>query len=188
MFGAGDGISYLVGQGELFGLPVDRVDFLRRKLTVDRQPVARKNGEPVFGPPKTASSEREMPLPQVIVDTLAEHLAAYPADPNGLVFRNQRGHPHARTVFDDTWNPAAKRAGLPKSTGMHALRHYYASLLIQHSESVKMVQARLGHASASETLDVYSHLWPDSGDRTRDAIDAVLGSGSPNGSGERAAQ
>jgi len=58
----------------------------------------------------------------------------------------------------------------------HSLRHYYASLLIRHGESVKTLQARLGHASASETLDTYSHLWPDSDDRTRDAIDAVLGS------------
>jgi integrase len=53
--------------------------------------------------------------------------------------------------------------------------HYYASLLIRHGESVKTVQSRLGHASAAETLDTYSHLWPDSDDRTRDAIDSVLG-------------
>ena len=37
------------------------------------------------------------------------------------------------------------------------------------------MQARLGHASAAETLDTYSHLWPDSEDRTRIAVDAVLG-------------
>ena len=58
---------------------------------------------------------------------------------------------------------------------MHALRHYYASLLIRYGESVKTVQARLGHASAAETLDTYTHLWPDSDDRTRAAIDSVLG-------------
>jgi integrase len=55
------------------------------------------------------------------------------------------------------------------------LRHYYASLLIRHGESVKTVQSRLGHASAAETLDTYSHLWPDSDDRTREAVDEVLG-------------
>jgi integrase len=71
---------------------------------------------------------------------------------------------------------AVKKAKLPHGTGFHALRHYYASLLIRHGESVKTVQARLGHASAVETLDTYSHLWPDSDDRTRDAIDSVLGS------------
>jgi integrase len=60
---------------------------------------------------------------------------------------------------------------------MHALRRYYASLLIWFGESVKTVQARLGHATAAETLDTYSHIWPDSDDRTRDAIDSVLGTG-----------
>ena len=39
---------------------------------------------------------------------------------------------------------------------------------------MKTVQARLGHASAAETLDTYSHLWPDSDDRTRAAVDSVL--------------
>ena len=58
---------------------------------------------------------------------------------------------------------------------VHLLRHYYASLLIRHGESVKTVQARLGHASATETLDTYAHLWPDSEDRTREAVDSVLG-------------
>lgn len=37
------------------------------------------------------------------------------------------------------------------------------------------MQCRFGHASAAETLDTYSHLWPDSDDRTREAVDAVLG-------------
>jgi integrase len=62
---------------------------------------------------------------------------------------------------------------------MHDLRHYYASLLIRHGESVKTVQRRLGHATTAETLETYAHLWPDSDDRTRDAVDAVLGATVP---------
>ena len=76
--------------------------------------------------------------------------------------------------FGDVWRAAVKAAGAPGGTGFHQLRHFYASLLIRHGESVKTVQARLGHASASETLDTYSHLWPDSDDRTRAAVDSVL--------------
>ena len=57
---------------------------------------------------------------------------------------------------------------------MHDLRHFYASLLIRHGESIKVVQARLGHATAAETLDTYSHLWPDSDDTTRTAVDSAL--------------
>jgi integrase len=59
------------------------------------------------------------------------------------------------------------------------MRHFYASLLIRHGESVKVVQGRLGHATAAETLDTYSHLWPDSDDTTRAAVDATLGKISP---------
>jgi integrase len=85
------------------------------------------------------------------------------------------GRPITRSVFGHKWRAAVEASGLPDGTGFHALRHYYASLLIRHGESVKTVQARLGHASAVETLDTYSHLWPDSDDRTRDAIYSVLG-------------
>jgi integrase len=39
---------------------------------------------------------------------------------------------------------------------------------------VKVIQARLGHASAKTSLDIYGHLFPDEEDRTRHAIDAAL--------------
>lgn len=50
-----------------------------------------------------------------------------------------------------------------------------ASLLIASGADVKVVQARLRHASAKTTLDTYSHLWPDSDDSTRAAVESVLG-------------
>jgi integrase len=40
--------------------------------------------------------------------------------------------------------------------------------------NVKVVQARLRHASASTTLNTYAHLWPDSDEATRTAVEAVL--------------
>ena len=162
-------------QGEAFGLTVDRVDFLRRTVKVDRQLVLLPGAGPEHAPPKTQASYRTVPLPAVVVDALAAHLAAYPAGESGLIFTNDQGDPISRTRFSDqVWRPALKRAGL-EGAKFHDLRHFYASLLIRHGESVKVVQSRLGHASAAETLDTYSHLWPDSEDRTRAAVDAVLG-------------
>ena len=79
-----------------------------------------------------------------------------------------------RGLWGHQWRPVAKAVGLSLGTGVHALRHYYASLLIRYGESVKTVQTRLGHATAAETLDTYSHMWPDSDDRTREAVDSVL--------------
>jgi hypothetical protein len=37
-----------------------------------------------------------------------------------------------------------------------------------------VVQARLGHALAVETLYVYGHVWPDDEDRTSQAVDELL--------------
>lgn len=163
-----------VRQGEALGLTVDRVNFLRRTLIVDRQLVLLPGGEPYLAPPKTEASMRVIPLPRVAVEALAGHLAAFPAGQDELVFTNDRGRPIRRTAFSAIWRSAVASAGAPQGIGFHSLRHYYASLLIRHGESVKVVQSRLGHASAAETLDTYSHLWPDSDDRTREAIDEVL--------------
>jgi len=142
----------------------------------DRGPSARHDAaSPSFlAPPKTSASVRTIPLPQVVVGALAEHLATFAAHADGFVF-TLGGKPVHRTAFGHLWRPVVKTAGLPTGTGFHAMRHYYASLLIRHGESVKTVQARLGHASAVETLDTYSHLWPDSDERSREAVDSVLG-------------
>src|SRR3954463_4712374 len=160
-------------QGEAFGLGVDRIDFLRRQLTVDRQLITLPGRPPYLAAPKTQASIRTIPLSQVVVDALGAHLNVWPAE--ALLFTTELGAPIRRTAFSArVRRPAANAAGLPQTVTFHALRHFYASLLIRHGESVKTVQARLGHASAAETLDTYSHLWPDSDDRTRAAVDSVL--------------
>lgn len=92
--------------------------------------------------------------------------------PEGWIFTAPQGGPVVCTHFmDGSWRPACAKAGIPKGTGPHALRHHYASLLIKHGESVKTVSERLGHTNAAMTLNIYTHLWPDSEERTRVAVD-----------------
>lgn len=153
-------------QGEIFGLTVDRVDFLRRTITVDRQ-LNGQAGSQEFGPPKTTSSNRVIPLPAFVGLELSRHLATEGIS-DGLIFRGGRGAALSRSTFGDIWRRAAP------GVDFHELRHFYASLLIRHGESVKTVQARLGHKNAQETMDTYAHLWQDSDVRTREAVDLVL--------------
>ena len=68
------------------------------------------------------------------------------------------------------FKPAAARAGLPYRLRFHDLRHTCASLLIAQGASVKAVQAQLGHASATVTLDRYGHLFPDELQRLADRL------------------
>ena len=168
VLGAGAGLR----QGEALGVTRDRVDFLRRRLRVDRQLLNLPNQEPRLVPVKTRASIRTIPLPQVVLDALSAQLASgdAPYGETGLLFP-----PVTRQLFSKIWRASARRAHLPDSITYHSLRHYYASLLIHHGESVKTVQERLGHSSAVMTLNTYSHLWPDSDDRTRAAVDEVLG-------------
>lgn len=171
--GAGCGLRL----GEATGLTVDRVDFLRRTVKVDRQLITPTRGEPRLGPPKRPASNRVVPLPSVVGDELAAHLRRFGQGPEGLIFTTARDLPVRRNSFGDTFRQAAARAGvpLPEWGGFHELRHHYASLLIASGCSVVVVQRRLGHASAQETLNTYSHLWPDDDQRTIDAVDQALG-------------
>lgn len=92
--------------------------------------------------------------------------------PKDTVFNSATGLLQRRSTFNEHFQKLTKKAKVEAT--FHDLRHYYASLLIRHGESVKTVQARLGHKSATETLDTYSHLWEDSEERTRSAVDSVL--------------
>jgi integrase len=156
--------------GEAAAVTVDRVDFRRRSLLVDRQLLMRPAR---LRPPKTAASVRTVPLPQVVVDALAARMAEHPPGIDGMLFTSgprilNRYH------LGKAFRRAALEVGAEGATP-HVLGHYYASLLIRHGESVKVGQMRLGHASARETLDTYCHVWPDSEDLTRSAVDSVLG-------------
>ncbi|MFE4952622.1 tyrosine-type recombinase/integrase [Streptomyces sp. NPDC056653] len=58
--------------------------------------------------------------------------------------------------------------------GMHALRHFCASALLDAGENIKAVSEYMGHADPGLTLRVYSHLMSDSRERARRAIDSVF--------------
>jgi integrase len=68
-----------------------------------------------------------------------------------------------------------QRAGLPKSTRFHDLRHSCATLLLKQGVNPEFVQELVGHADISLTLNVYSHVLPVMGDATADAMEAALG-------------
>lgn len=133
-----------------------------------------------FGPPKSESGERIVPLPPMLVNVLREWKLACPKGELGLVFPTTVGtaHSHANTV-NRGLIPAMIRAGVTnielkdgqervvaKYTGLHALRHFYASWCINSVSdgglglTPKAVQTRMGHASIQMTLDVYGHIFP----------------------------
>lgn len=160
-------------EGEALGLALDRVDFLGRRIRVDQQAQSYNGAPPVLVPPKTASSRRTIPVDPGLTDRIAAHVERFGQHPTGLILRNRLGDPVRRSGFAMTWGRAVEQAGLPKGTRFHDLRHTYASTLISTGRHPKVIQARLGHSSITETMDTYGHLFPDSEDLGRGDVDAI---------------
>jgi integrase len=164
---------------EAFGVTVDRIDFLRRQVTIDRQ-LATRDGSISWKVPKTPSSVRTIPLDDGVTEAVAAHLATIGSPAKGLVFSTPKGkaldlhRAYGHAGSPGWFRKAARVAGLSEDITLHDLRHFYASLLIRNGASVKLVQARLGHKSAQETLDTYGHLWPDSDEQTRSILNEAL--------------
>lgn len=94
-----------------------------------------------------------LPLPDVVLQALAEHVRRFPPGPHGVIFSRSDGHLLRRSACGSLWRRLNQEAGVTGRT-FHSLRHYHASLFIRHGQSVKTVQTRLGHASGAETLDL----------------------------------
>jgi integrase len=158
--------------GELLALRVSDVDFLRRVVRVEHQ-LDRSGRERM--PTKTPRSRRDVPLPRVVAEALAAHLAfeSEIRGPEALIFTNSRHKVWANVTYRGVFNAAVQRAGLPSSTTSHDLRHHYASVLLGAGESVVAVAERLSHDHAALVLSTYGHLLSDTEDRTRPAVDAA---------------
>ena len=197
--GAGCGLR----QGEILGLAVEELDFENGVLHVVQQLKLSLN-KAVFAAPK-GGKLRDVPLPDPVAEALKAHMERFPPVEITLPWMRSGGTPTTRhLVFsgvgggpvwrgplnEDHWKPALAAAGvIPRAKsreheaarehGMHALRHFYASMLLDAGESIKAVSEYLGHSDPGLTLRVYAHLMPASRDRARKAIGAAYNPPNP---------
>jgi integrase len=163
--------------GEIRGLTVDRVDFLRKAVQVEQQVVYEKRVGMYFDKLKTGAGRRVLPLTQRAVDLLAAYIAKYPPRGGdgpwaGLVFAMPDGTPVRESTLDWSMKNTCRRAGV-QPRHWHELRHHYASVLIAGGENPKVVQKRLGHKDVMTTLRTYAHLFAEAEERTRSVLDAA---------------
>ena len=182
---------------ELRGLRWDDVDLKRTELHV-RQRADKYN---VIGQPKSRSGVRTIPLTPGLARELREWKLQCPKKDGklALVFPNGDGNveSHANIVqrglaptmvaagitahvLDEKGTKRRDSEGKPivecKYTGLHALRHFFASWCINRRVDgglelpAKVVQERLGHASIVMTMDRYGHLFPRGDDTAELAL------------------
>jgi len=173
---------------ELRGLWWSDIDLSKGELHVHQ----RADEYNTMAAPKSAAGERSVPLPPTVASVLREWRLACPKGPPGLVFPNGAGNVETHSnIISRGRVPAQIAAGVctitkdadgkvvldgkgqpeAKYTGLHAIRHFFASWCINRRVDgglelpAKVVQERLGDSSIMRTLDTYGHLFPRGDDR-----------------------
>jgi integrase len=171
---------------ELRGLRWEDVDFKTAELHV-RQRADRYN---MIGEPKSKAGHRTVPLGPLVLNVLRQWKLKCPRGKQRLVFPTGNGSIGRHNNIVRAFKSIVRAAGLldadgkPKYSGLHSLRHFYASWCINPLDRggqglpPKVVQDRLGHSSIVMTMDTYGHLFPPGDDaekRLAEAERALLG-------------
>jgi integrase len=183
---------------ELRGLRWKDIEPLDKRELRVRQKADRYNK---IGSPKSAAARRTLEIPKYAIPALKEWKLKCPKGERDLVFPNSLGnvesHPNliqrglhptmmaagvteiardeeGKPILDDDGKPLR----LPKYSGLHCFRHYFASLLINRRSDggcgydAKKVQVLMGHSSVMLMLNIYGHLFKSSNDSRE--LDAVI--------------
>ena len=136
-----------------------------------------------MGKPKSEAGVRKIPVLPMVIDKLKEWQSECPKGELGLVFPTGAGKVEGHSnIVNRGFLPIQVKAGVAvdsgergedgqpimkaKYTGLHALRHWFASWCINRKDDgglelpAKVVSDRMGHSNIAVTMDTYSHLFP----------------------------
>ena len=143
-------------------------DFDAKAAAIRVSKARKRAAEEYEGTTKTAYSARTVTLSPAAVQNLLTWKKKLTArllqqgislGKNDYVFRSLRDEtqPITLTAVTHLFSDLKKRLQLPSNLRFHSFRHTHATLLAEQEISAKKIQVRLGHASASFTMDRYVH-------------------------------
>lgn len=177
-----------VRRGEALALRWSDVDLRTARASISRSLVevgdyARGGGGNLeFSPPKTNRGRRSIALDGDSVVALRTHRVRQNEErlrigedyqDQGLIFSLPDGRPVHPKVASNLFRKAVTRHEMTPLS-LHGLRHTWATLALQAGVHPKVVQERLGHATISITLDIYSHVNPGLDAEAADTVAALL--------------
>jgi integrase len=114
---------------------------------------------------------RDIPLPLYVSEAMDKHIADHGTTEDGYLFQGRRHKHVTRRTYQEDFERAAGKAGLPPEFIPHTLRHCFASIALAHGIPITEVSRWLGHKSIEVTHQIYGHLVPASWDRARTVLD-----------------
>ena len=104
-------------------------------------------------------------------EAIDKHIASHGTTEDGYLFQGRRHKHVTRRTYQEDFERAAGKAGLPPEFIPHSLRHCYASTALARGIPITEVSRWLGHKSIEVTHQIYGHLVPASWDRARTVLD-----------------
>jgi len=167
-------------RGEIFGLRWKYVDFQEGSVIV-----AECSYEGHTAAPKTRASRRKVFVDAPAIEALLR-LRPTHANPESLIFRTDRGTAfNPNNVRNRVLVPACKRAKIPQ-VAWHSFRYTYSTWANPSGESIKALQAQLGHTDSRLTLSVYTQPMPEAQKQLACKISSVLLRSAPKSDAEQA--
>ncbi|MGA8254559.1 MAG: tyrosine-type recombinase/integrase [Mycobacterium sp.] len=175
-------VVYVLGYGglrygELAALRANAVDVQRRRLRVSRSITYVRGVGHKEGPTKTHQA-RDVPLPQFVMDRVAEAIRC--RDGDEFVFPGPNGEAMPLDYFRWRFDKACVGAGLDEVTPK-TLRHTAGSLALKSGALVVTVSKLLGHRNVTTTMNIYAHDLPDDFDTLSDAMDSAIQAAAASG-------
>jgi integrase len=158
--------------GEIAALRPEDVDLARGVLRVERTVSDRHLIEPVKD-----GEGRSVACSPALLAVLRDQLARLDAE-SPVLFPTKAGRRLAYAYFSARiWGPLIRKAGLPYRKP-HALRHSYATTMLESGADLRLVKDQLGHASIAITADIYGqHVGRERQVRAVEALDRAFGLG-----------
>lgn len=125
---------------ELVGLDSDRVDFISNIVKVEGK----------------GKKERLIPIGEIALEAIKKYLDARPHK-SEAVFLNQHGRRLTDRSVRNIVNKYIARASIQGKMSPHALRHSFATHLLNAGADLRSVQELLGHVNLS-TTQIYTHM------------------------------
>lgn len=170
--------------GELLALRWQDVDTGEGTIKVVQSLVRTKSEGLYVDDPKTDKSKRTIPMPKPLIEAMKKYKAYHAAieikagdkydKTTDLIFCTKHGKPIVPRNFIRAFYAVKKKANIPKEVNLHALRHTYATRLLEQGEDIKVVQELLGHADIKTTGNIYAHVSTDLKKKAANRLDNLL--------------
>lgn len=151
--------------GELLAIKWKELDVEGQRLHIRQNITFTEGGKWYLDEPKTAGGRRTLKLDGEMVEMLSAHRKAQLEErlkagkmwsDHGFIFCDEFGNPYSQARINYFFKRVAKAAGLPTNFSPYSARHSVATMMAEQGVHPKAAAARLGHADAKITLDIYT--------------------------------